>query len=244
MNVVDVKNRASGSFPFRASAKITADFFRQSVQKLPQRGYDTMFGIFADSILVAADEGTTLKLDLDLERWSVVDAAELYEVARWGNGYFSINDDGHVCVHPTKDPERSIDLKKLVDRLAAARHRSADPDSLRRYSEASAGGNSHHLPDGDGGAEVSGRLLLRVSDQGEPAAAGGRRGAGIRQAVQIRLGSRQQAGAVGRGGDGLATTRRSSATDSRMPSSSKRRCSPTRSAATLFRWSRNTPSWG
>src|SRR5688500_3661980 len=49
--------------------------------------------------------------------WSIHDASELYEVARWGNGYFSINASGHVEVHPTKDPQRAIDLKELVDRL-------------------------------------------------------------------------------------------------------------------------------
>src|SRR5687768_12040168 len=49
--------------------------------------------------------------------WSVHDASELYEVARWGNGYFAVNDAGHVQVHPTKDPARAIDLKELVDRL-------------------------------------------------------------------------------------------------------------------------------
>jgi arginine decarboxylase len=49
--------------------------------------------------------------------WSVHDASELYEVSRWGNGYFSVNPEGHVAVHPTKDPARAIDLKELVDRL-------------------------------------------------------------------------------------------------------------------------------
>src|SRR3970040_683253 len=49
--------------------------------------------------------------------WSVHDASELYEVARWGKGYFSVNDAGHLQAHPTKDPLRSIDLKALVDRL-------------------------------------------------------------------------------------------------------------------------------
>ena len=49
--------------------------------------------------------------------WTVQDASELYEVARWGNGYFSINEAGHVQVHPTKDPAKAIDLKELVDRL-------------------------------------------------------------------------------------------------------------------------------
>src|SRR5215218_6341910 len=49
--------------------------------------------------------------------WTVHDANELYEVARWGNGYFSVSDAGHMQVHPTKDPARAIDLKELVDRL-------------------------------------------------------------------------------------------------------------------------------
>ena len=49
--------------------------------------------------------------------WSVHDASELYEVVRWGNGYFSVNAHGHVQVHPTKEPSRGIDLKELVDRL-------------------------------------------------------------------------------------------------------------------------------
>src|SRR5215208_4730858 len=49
--------------------------------------------------------------------WSVHDASELYEVARWGNGYFSVNDAGHVQVHPTKETAKAIDLKELVDRL-------------------------------------------------------------------------------------------------------------------------------
>ncbi len=49
--------------------------------------------------------------------WSVHDASELYEVSRWGNGYFAVNSSGHLEVHPTKDPQRAIDLKQLIDRL-------------------------------------------------------------------------------------------------------------------------------
>jgi arginine decarboxylase len=41
----------------------------------------------------------------------------MYEVSRWGHGYFSVSDAGHVLVHPTKDPAAAIDLKELVDRL-------------------------------------------------------------------------------------------------------------------------------
>jgi arginine decarboxylase len=49
--------------------------------------------------------------------WSVQDASELYEVSRWGHGYFAVNAAGHVEVHPTKDPAHGIDLKELIDRL-------------------------------------------------------------------------------------------------------------------------------
>jgi arginine decarboxylase len=49
--------------------------------------------------------------------WTAADASELYEVERWGKGYFAVAADGSVHVHPTKEPGRSIDLKKLVDQL-------------------------------------------------------------------------------------------------------------------------------
>ncbi|MCC7010632.1 MAG: biosynthetic arginine decarboxylase [Acidobacteria bacterium] len=49
--------------------------------------------------------------------WTVTDASELYEIDRWGKGFFSIGPNGHVRVHATRDPERAIDLKQLVDHL-------------------------------------------------------------------------------------------------------------------------------
>jgi arginine decarboxylase len=51
------------------------------------------------------------------ERWTITDAGELYDVPRWGKGYFSIAAGGHLLVHPTKDPNLSIDMKDLIDRL-------------------------------------------------------------------------------------------------------------------------------
>jgi arginine decarboxylase len=51
------------------------------------------------------------------EGWTCADATDLYEIARWGQGYFSIGDNGQVKIHPTKDAARSIDLKQLVDDL-------------------------------------------------------------------------------------------------------------------------------
>jgi arginine decarboxylase len=49
--------------------------------------------------------------------WTATDASEHYEVPAWGKGYFSVGEDGHLRVHPTKDATRWIDLKQLVDRL-------------------------------------------------------------------------------------------------------------------------------
>ncbi len=67
----------------------------------------------------ASDPGVSEMVDIKEEtrRWTIADAAELYEVSGWGKGYFSISPQGHLCVHPDKTPDRSIDLKQLVDRL-------------------------------------------------------------------------------------------------------------------------------
>ena len=66
------------------------------------------------------------------EQWSTTDATELYEVERWGKGYFSIGDSGRVLVHPTKDAAQAIDLKQLADDLQA---RGIDLPVLVRFSD-------------------------------------------------------------------------------------------------------------
>ncbi|MBM3954443.1 MAG: biosynthetic arginine decarboxylase [Planctomycetes bacterium] len=73
-----------------------------------------------------------MAVDLDVEHWSTADANDLYEVARWGNGYFSVGANGHLLVHPAKDPTRSVDLKALVDRLQI---RGIDLPILLRFAE-------------------------------------------------------------------------------------------------------------
>lgn len=66
------------------------------------------------------------------ERWTTTDASEMYDVAAWGKGYFSVSGEGNVCVHPGKDPARRIDLKKLVDTLIL---RGINPPILIRFGE-------------------------------------------------------------------------------------------------------------
>ena len=59
----------------------------------------------------------SLALREPTERWTTTDSSELYDVASWGKGYFSVGANGHLWVHPAKDPARGIDLKELVDTL-------------------------------------------------------------------------------------------------------------------------------
>ena len=51
------------------------------------------------------------------ERFTTTDAGELYDVASWGKGYFSVGTNGHLWVHPSKDPNRGIDLLELAEKL-------------------------------------------------------------------------------------------------------------------------------
>lgn len=64
--------------------------------------------------------------------WKLHDAFETYGVKNWGKGYFGINKQGHVTVHPDKNPERAIDLKDLVDQI---RTRGIQPPLLLRFTD-------------------------------------------------------------------------------------------------------------
>ncbi len=49
--------------------------------------------------------------------WSTAKSAELYQIRGWGSPYFSVNEKGHVDVHPDPQGERSIDLFELTNAL-------------------------------------------------------------------------------------------------------------------------------
>ncbi|HEY9206545.1 MAG TPA: biosynthetic arginine decarboxylase [Candidatus Methanoperedens sp.] len=51
--------------------------------------------------------------------WKIEDAIDLYGIERWGNGYFSFNKNGNLIVRPTRKDAETIDLKNVVDSLAA-----------------------------------------------------------------------------------------------------------------------------
>jgi len=63
-------------------------------------------------------------------KWTVLDAERLYQIEGWGNGFFGVNDEGHMVAIP--DGEHSIDLKHLCDDLTA---RGMNAPLLLRFSD-------------------------------------------------------------------------------------------------------------
>jgi len=46
--------------------------------------------------------------------WTIQQAAQLYAIDLWGDGYFSINAEGHVCVKPSSDKTGELDLYEIA----------------------------------------------------------------------------------------------------------------------------------
>ncbi len=65
-----------------------------------------------------------------MERWSIKKSEKAYNIDNWGDGFFSINRKGHVCVHPSPHSKYSIDLRALVDDLIK---RKIKPPILIRF---------------------------------------------------------------------------------------------------------------
>jgi arginine decarboxylase len=87
------------------------------------------------------------------ERWTFNDASELYDVPAWGKGYFSVGGNGHLWVHPTKEADRRVDLKELVDKLVL---RGIHPPILLRFGEIL----KHRL------GEISGAFQASIAEHG------------------------------------------------------------------------------
>ncbi|MGZ8137527.1 MAG: biosynthetic arginine decarboxylase [Methylococcaceae bacterium] len=49
--------------------------------------------------------------------WSIEQSAETYAIENWGDGYFSINENGHVSVKPNKDTGVALDLFEIAESL-------------------------------------------------------------------------------------------------------------------------------
>ncbi len=49
--------------------------------------------------------------------WSTEQSAQTYAIDNWGDGYFSINASGHVCVKPSSDKAIALDLFEIAQSL-------------------------------------------------------------------------------------------------------------------------------
>ncbi|MGW8313296.1 MAG: arginine decarboxylase [Desulfuromonadales bacterium] len=67
-----------------------------------------------------------------MERWSVKSSEKVYNIDNWGDGFFSVNRKGNVCVHPSPHSKYAIDLRALVDDLIK---RKIKPPILLRFMD-------------------------------------------------------------------------------------------------------------
>ena len=66
-------------------------------------------------------------------RWTVEDSAKLYGLADWGQGYFGVNQQGHVTVQPDKSASpQHIDILELITGL---RERGISTPVLLRFTD-------------------------------------------------------------------------------------------------------------
>jgi arginine decarboxylase len=64
--------------------------------------------------------------------WMPEDSAQRFQIRGWGSPYFSVNDQGHVEVHPDGQRKRSVNLYELTQDLRA---RGFEPPLLIRFSD-------------------------------------------------------------------------------------------------------------
>jgi arginine decarboxylase len=64
--------------------------------------------------------------------WDIAQAAETYNIERWGADYFGVNADGHVTVRPLQEQGAELDLTKVVQE---ARDRGVGFPLLLRFQD-------------------------------------------------------------------------------------------------------------
>src|SRR5438477_1669117 len=48
------------------------------------------------------------------EKWDIPSAISLYNIDRWGTGYFTINDRGNIQILPTQSEKTPIDVMEVI----------------------------------------------------------------------------------------------------------------------------------
>ena len=128
-----------------------------------------------------------VQTEMPSKAWSPVDASESYDVSRWGKGYFSVGQNGHLLVHPDRNPAHFIDLKDLIDRVQL---RGLDLPILVRFNGILKD-RLHEIHRGvsrrpSGNTITAGRLFVRLPDQGQ-SAEGGRRDGSSNTVKSVRV---------------------------------------------------------
>ncbi len=59
----------------------------------------------------------TVKDSNQTQSWTIEKSSELYGLNRWGKGYFSINEKGHVAISPESSKNKAHDLLELLNEL-------------------------------------------------------------------------------------------------------------------------------
>ncbi|MFA7613418.1 MAG: hypothetical protein WCY48_04215, partial [Candidatus Caldatribacteriota bacterium] len=54
-----------------------------------------------------------------IKEWTIDHADEVYQISRWGEGYFQVNEKGDLCVSPyrTKNGGPTINLMEVVEEI-------------------------------------------------------------------------------------------------------------------------------
>ncbi len=60
------------------------------------------------------DQEHTIATTISPPTWTTRDSEKLYNMSGWGQGYFRVNEAGHVTVHPDGNPKRGLDLYQLA----------------------------------------------------------------------------------------------------------------------------------
>ena len=50
--------------------------------------------------------------------WDIPTARSLYNIDRWGAGYFDVNEAGNVVVTPLRDKGASIEISDIIEELS------------------------------------------------------------------------------------------------------------------------------
>ena len=73
-----------------------------------------------------------MNLKHSMERWTIEDSADLYQIREWGAGYFGISEKGDVVVTPLRDKSVSVSLPEIISGIVA---RGYDMPMLLRFED-------------------------------------------------------------------------------------------------------------